>query len=613
MSEDLPFGSRGGLAFRYNFPADGEYAIAITLRRSNSHLTVGTVVGLSEAHQLDVRVDGALVKRFTVGGPEALKQLHEQLLSRKAKLGEGGPAKDPTWKEADTDLKIRFQAKAGMRVVGVAFLDDLGESEGESEVIVRPPVVPLVNEYWRTQDGNPSVASVSIAGPFDAKGVGDTASRRKIFTCHPNGNADDEQCTEKILSTLARHAYRRPVTQADVRPLLGFYKAARGTEGFEAGIETALQRILISPQFLFRLEHDPANIAPDSVYRVTDLELASRLSFFLWSSIPDEELLNLAEHGKLKDPAVLEQQVRRMLHDSRSKAMTENFAGQWLQLRSVRAAEPDYIYYPDFDDNLREAFARETELFFDSMLHEDHSIVDLLSADYTFVNERLARHYGIPDVYGNRFRRVTLTDENRMGLLGKGSILLLTSYPNRTSPVLRGKFVLENILGAPPPPPPPDVPALKDQADDGKPRTVRQAMEQHRANPVCATCHSRMDPLGFALDNFDAIGKWRTTEAGVPIDSSGVLPDGTRFHGPAELRKILLSHPEQFVNIVTENLLTYALGRGLEYYDQPAIRKMVREAAANNYRWSSLILGIVRSTPFQMRKSAQPVEKAGLR
>jgi hypothetical protein len=370
----------------------------------------------------------------------------------------------------------------------------------------------------------------------------------------------------------------------------------------------ALQRMLVSPEFLFRIERDPvpqSGMAPDTAYRISDLELASRLSFFLWSSIPDDELLGLAERGRLKDPAVLEQQVQRMLADSRSKALVSNFAGQWLYLRNVRAVFPDPQAFPDFDENLREAFQRETELFFESTLREDRSVLDLLDANYTFLNERLARHYGVPNIRGSHFRRVPLSDEQRRGLLGHGSILTVTSYANRTSPVLRGKWVLDNILGTPPPPPPPNVPDLEDRAEDGRLLSVRQRMEQHRANPACASCHRQMDPLGFALENFDALGRWRTADGATPIDASGVLSDGTKFQGPAGLRNVLLSRPEQFVCTVTEKLLMYALGRRVEYYDAPAVRKILREAASNDYRWSSIILGIVNSTAFQMRRSRE--------
>jgi hypothetical protein len=373
----------------------------------------------------------------------------------------------------------------------------------------------------------------------------------------------------------------------------------------------ALRGILISTGFLFRVESDPApqrGVPPGAAHAISNFELASRLSFFLWSSIPDDELLGLAERGRLKDPAVLEQQVRRMLADSRAKTLVDNFAGQWLYLRNMATAAPDPDEFPEFDENLRQAFQQETQLFFQDMLRENRSVLDLLDANYTFLNERLARHYGIPNVYGNDFRRVTLTDAQRGGLLGQGSILTVTSYATRTSPTLRGKWVLENILGAPPPPPPPDVPSLKDRGEDGKILSVRQQMEQHRANPVCSSCHARMDPLGFALDNYDGIGRWRTTSGATntPVDSSGVLPDGTKFQGPAELKKILLDRREQFVTTFTERLLTYALGRGVEYTDQPAVRKIVREAAPGDYRWSSLISGIVQGTPFQMRRSVEP-------
>ena len=396
------------------------------------------------------------------------------------------------------------------------------------------------------------------------------------------------------------------VTEGDVRALFTLYDDGRKDGGFEAGIAMALQKILVSPEFLFRIERDPSSAAPDSAYRLSDLELASRLSFFLWSSMPDDELLDVAARGGLQDPAVLEQQVRRMLGDARSQTLVSNFAGQWLFLRNMRLVQPDVETFTDFDENLRESFQKETELFIGSTLQEDRSVLDLLTADYTFLNERLARHYQIPNVYGSRFRRVTVRDEARKGLLGQGSILTVTSYANRTSPTLRGKWVLENILGAPPPPPPPNIPSLRPTNNEGKVLSLREQMAQHRTNPVCATCHARMDPIGFALDNFNAIGKWRTTDAGAVIDASGTLPDGAQFNGPAELRQVLLRRPEEFVTTVTEKLLTYGLGRGVEYYDIPAVRKIVREAAPGQYRWSSLIVGIAKSTPFQMRRSGEP-------
>jgi hypothetical protein len=437
-------------------------------------------------------------------------------------------------------------------------------------------------------------------------GPGDTLSRRRIFVCQPATPGEEDSCATRILSTLVRRAYRRPATERDTQPLLALYREGKSKGGFEAGIGLALRGILISTGFLFRAEHAPANVAPGDAYRISDLELASRLSFFLWSSAPDDELLTLAERGRLQDPAVLEQQVRRMLADSRSNTLVDNFAGQWLYLRNMRTVSPDPDEFPEFDENLRMALEQETQMFFQSMLREDRSVLALLDADYTFLNERLARHYGIPNVYGNEFRRVTLQEDQRRGLMGKGSVLTVTSYPTRTSPTLRGKWLLENILGTPPPPPPPDVPSLAENKDT-KSLTMRQRMEQHRANPACAVCHTRMDPMGFSLENFDATGRWRTAndEAGTPIDASGVLPDGTKFEGPTGLRGILMSQPEQFVTAVTERLLTYALGRGVEYYDQPTIRKIVRGAAPGEYRWSSIILGIVKSTPFQMRRAPE--------
>jgi hypothetical protein len=409
---------------------------------------------------------------------------------------------------------------------------------------------------------------------------------------------------------LARRAFRRPVTDADVQPLLTFYETGRQEGTFETGIERALHVILASPKFVFRLERDPGTVAPGAVHRVSDVELASRLSFFLWSSLPDDELLEVASAGRLKTPAVLEQQVRRMLADPRAHALVANFAGQWLQLRNVRSVLPNSDVFPDFDDNLRQAFQRETELLFESIMREDRNVLDLLTADFTYVNERLAKHYGIPNVYGSHFRRVRVTDDARRGLLGHGSILAVTSHATRTSPVVRGKWILENILGTPPPPPPPDVPALKENEKGRKPRTMREQMAEHRADPVCASCHKIMDPIGFALENFDATGGWRTEDAGVPIDASGELADGTRVDGVVTLRQTLVSHPERFAGTMTEKLLTYALGRGLDHPDMPVVRAMLRESARSNYRFSSLILGVVKSLPFQMRsKPAQNEEK----
>ena len=603
MSEDLPFGSRGGIAFRHRFPLDGEYVIKVRLRRKAN----GTQVkGIAEPHLLDVRLDGARIKLFTFGGQHV--GMSEATSSRYDIPPDFLQAEYE--RTADNGLEVRIPVKAGTRLVQVAFPSETIVPEGFRSRPERSLAETLLaNDIDRAWE-HPAVSNVSISGPFNTKGSGETPSRRNIFVCRPTGSEEEGLCAKKILSTLARRAYRRPVTDEDIQPLLSLYEVGRSKGGFEAGIELALRGILVSTEFLFRIERDPANVAPNTAYPISDLELASRLSFFLWSSIPDDELLDLAENGKLKDSAVLEQQVRRMLADFRSKALVENFAGQWLYLRNVPMVNPNRDLFPQFDENLQRAFRRETELFFGSMLREDRSVLGLLSADYTFLNERLARHYGVPDVYGNRFRRVTLSDEGRRGLLGQGSILSVTSYPNRTSTVLRGKWVLDNLLGTPPPEPPTDIeiPALQEKDQEGKAFTMRQAMEQHASNPACAGCHRLMDPIGFALENFDAIGQWRTTDGGnnTPIDPSGMLPDGAQFQGPAELQKILLRHPERFVHTVTEKLLTYALGRGVEYTDAPAIRRILREAAPSDYRWSSIIAGIINSTPFQMRRSQEP-------
>ena len=597
VSEDLPLGTRGGTAFQHFFPADGEYMIQIRLQRSNGE-DAGHIYGIAEPNQIEVRLDGARVKLFTIGGE------HKAMSTSFTAFGDS--VQQDYERSADEALQVRFPVKAGAHLVGADFLKENTETEG--------PLYAHLSAYESTvsakryyMEGSPAIESVSISGPYGTKGLGETASRRRIFSCHPGSGTEEESCAGKILLELTRLAYRRPVTEADVQPLVNIYNAGRARGDFEGGVRLAIQALLASPQFLFRVETDPVATTTDSVHRVSDLDLASRLSFFLWSSIPDEQLLDLAARGKLADRETLEHQVRRMLADPRSKALVSNFAGQWLLLRNLRSISPDPDEFPDFDDNLRQAFQKETELFFESQLRDDRSVLGLLNADYTFVDERLAKYYGIPNVRGSNFRRVTITDENRRGLLGQGSLLTLTSYATRTSVVLRGKWLLENVLGTPPPPPPPNVPSLKDRGSDGKILSVRQQMEQHRADPVCASCHSRMDPLGFALENFDAVGKWRTTEgpAKTLIDSSGALPDGTKFQGPAELRKLLLSRPDQFVTTVTEKLLTYALGRAVEYSDAPAVRKIVRDAAVNDYRWSSIILGVVRSTPFQMRRSQE--------
>jgi hypothetical protein len=591
LSDDLPFGSRGGAAVRHYFPVDGEYLIKIRLQKN----LYDYIRGLGEPHTLEVRLDGERLKAFAVGGDRAVKAPPPSF----AGAIRGNSEWEISAHQADANLEMRFQAKAGPRTVAVSFVRQSWEPEGVPQPVqVGYPLA--INEKF---DGNPAIESIAVGGPFAVEGPGETPTRNTIFVCRPKGAEDEDSCATRILSTLARRAYRRPLTPDDVQTLVGFYRTGRDEGSFDAGIEFALERILIDPDFLFRTERDPEGATPGTVHRLSDVELASRLSFFLWSSIPDEELLEVAIRGKLKDAATLDKQVRRLLADPRSKALVDNFAGQWLVVRNVRNVTPDPDLFPDFDENLREAFQQETELFVESQLRENRSVPELLTADYTFLNERLARHYRISNVYGSRFRRVSFNDGQRGGLLGQGSILTVTSYPNRTSPVLRGKWLLENILGTPPPPPPPNVPALKDKGEDGAPQSVRDRLEAHRKNPACASCHAQMDPLGFALENFDAIGTWRTHEADRPIDPSGVLPGGTGFRGVAGLRTLLAGRREQFVETVAEKLLAYALGRGVEYYDLPAIRKITRDAASTDYRWSSVIVGIVKSTPFQMRRS----------
>ncbi|MCY3845673.1 MAG: DUF1592 domain-containing protein [Acidobacteria bacterium] len=568
MSEELPFGTRGGLALRHLFPLDGEYEIAI-------HLT--SRPPRTSREQLDIRLDGERLALVPLGDP-----------------GAGGPevAETVDYGGADRPVVVRVRVKAGSRLVGAAFAAITSAPEG-----LTPAYLPVGSISFR-QTG---VQSIDIAGPYDVEGVGDSPSRRRIFVCRPDAPQDERGCARQILRTLARRAWRRPVAEDDLRPLLRQYEAGRRAGDFDAGIRRALERILVDPEFLFRVERDPAHVPAGTAYRLSDLELASRLSFFLWSSIPDDELVALATAGRLSRPAVLRRQVRRMLADDRAAALVENFAAQWLHLRNVRAVTPDVREFPEFDDNLRRAFERETELFVASQLDHDRSVVELLTADYTFLNERLAQHYDVPNVHGGHFRRVALADEARRGLLGHGSILTVTSYATRTSPVVRGKWLLENILGAPPPAPPPDVPELEEVDEAGTPRSMRERLERHRANAVCASCHARMDPLGFALENFDGIGRWRTSDRGLPIDASGSLPNGTTFDGAADLRRLLEDRAEEFVTTVTSRLLTYAVGRGVEHYDMPAIRAIVREARPDDYRWSSIILGIVESTPFTMR------------
>jgi cytochrome c551/c552 len=589
MGEDLPFGSRGGVAVHHRFPVDGEYVVKIKLRGQAYEY----IMGLGRAHPIEVRVDGKRVKTLSIGGDAPGKPAPSSFA--------GNIPGSAEWEQymhsADAALEWRFPAQAGTRVVAVSFPEDVPEEEGVLQPMQSGGSGSAYNHLY---EGYPAVEVVSIGGPYKAAGPGDTPSRNAIFVCRPKTGAEEQPCARKILSTLARKAYRRPVTEDDLQPLLGFYETGRKQGSFDAGIQSALQRILADPEFLFRIERDPPNAAPGSIYRLSDVELASRLSFFLWNSVPDGQLLDLAVQGKLKDAGVLKQQVQRMLADPRSEALADDFAMQWLELPKLHGAAPDPDAFPEFDENLRRAFEQETALFLESQVRENRSVIDLLRADYTFVNERLARHYGIPNVYGSHFRRVTLTDENRKGLLGKGAILLVTSYADRTSPVLRGKWVLDNILASPPPPPPPNVPALKENTAGAKVLTVRERMEQHRANAACAVCHVRMDPLGFALENFDAIGRWQTMRDGAPIDSMGSLPEGTKFQSVGGLRDLLLGRRDQFAGALTEKLMAWALGRSVEYYDNPAIRKITREAAAGDYRWSSLIEGIVMSTPFQM-------------
>lgn len=577
MSEDLPFGSRGGTVVRHYFPLDAEYVVNLRLGGN-----------VREPQEMDVRLDGARVALLDVGRwPE-----------------ESGRTAAPTG--PDGVLVLRFPVTAGSHALQVSFVKHNAVVEG-----VAPSRLPL----WTFGTGRGFVErmaldSVEIEGPFapDTVGVGAAdrtglGGRSTVFTCQPTSPGDDARCADEILGGLARRAYRRPVRPDDVAVLRAFFDEGRRAGGFRAGIQRALEMMLVDPEFLFRVERDPADVAPDTAFRLSDVELASRLSFFLWSSIPDEELLGAAEAGRLSQPAVLEAQVRRMLADERSSVLVSSFGSQWLHLRRMRTVTPEVTAFPGFDDSLRDALVRETELFVESQFREDRSVVDLLTADYTFVNERLARHYGIEGVYGSRFRRVTWDDDKRRGLLGHGSILTVTSLATRTSPVVRGKWVLENILGTPPPPPPPDVPALPDRVDSGEVTSMRTRMESHRANPVCASCHSRMDPLGFALEHFDAVGRWRDHEADIPIDDSGVLPDGTSFDGLPALREVLFERRSEFVTTVAEKLLIYALGRGVEYYDQPAIRAIVRAARQDDYRWSALVLALVRSEPFQMRRS----------
>ncbi len=577
LGEDFPLGSKGGVAARHYFPVDGEYVLKLHLQRAWDSV----IRGLNTPNQFEVRIDGKVVAQFKLGG-------------------EKSPSKTFAY-DGDESLQARVPVKAGLHnVVATMLKTDDTEPEGAGADRLSP--------YSRSSDNANSpiaIAALLIGGPYEGKAPVDSPSRRLLYVCNPANAAEETPCASKILSSISQRAYRRAATNEDMQTLLSFYKHARATGSFDDGIRAALERVLVSPDFLFRIEADPARVAPGSVYRISDVELASRLSFFLWSSTPDDTLLDLAIAGKLHEPAVLEQEVSRMFADPRARnSLVQNFFEDWLQTRNVWLLNPDSTKFPWFDDNLRTAFVTETELFLDDQLKQNHSVLNLLTSNETFLNQQLAQHYGIQGIYGSHFRRVTLTDENRFGLLGKASVLAVTSYTTRTSPTIRGKWLLENILAAPMPAPPPNVPALETSNKDGKPMSVREMLEAHRASPACAGCHARMDPLGLSLENFDAIGQWRTTDAGHPINASGVLLDGTKVDGPRELRQALLAQKSQFIKAVTEKLLTYALGRGLEYYDAPAVREIDRAAAANDYRWSSIISGIVNSAPFQMRTAA---------
>ncbi|HEY1304439.1 MAG TPA: DUF1592 domain-containing protein [Vicinamibacterales bacterium] len=596
--DGLPLGTVGGLRVRHTFPLDATYEFQTKLYRTNLNI----VRGLEYPTEFEIAIDGREVHRVTIGGQADLAAMFE-------KPTDTGDA-------VELRMRVRVPVTAGPHDVTATFI---GNMPLKDTVRLQPFIRSSADNFdWA---GWPHIQTFTLTGPFEAKGPGDTPSRRAIFECHPTKASAERSCASKILSRLARRAYRQPVTKAQMAPVLEMYDEARrhpapsereskrlalserseSKSTFDSGIQRGLERILASPLFAFRVERDPDGVVPGSAYRVPDLELASRLSFFLWSSLPDDALVDLASKKKLSDPATLDQQVRRMLADPRSSALVSNFAGQWLQLRNIRSVQPNSDEFPDFDDNLRQAFRRETELLFDSLIREDRNVLDLLRADYTFVNERLARHYGIPGIYGSRFRRVTIAEEARQGLLGQGSVLSVTSHAERTSPVLRGKWVLENLLGLPVPPPPPDVNQNLPSTDGEKPKTLREQMATHRANPTCAACHKVMDPVGFAMENFDVVGAWRTREPGGPIDASGQLADGRQIDGVVTLRKAILDRPEIFVTTMTEKMMTYALGRGVDVPDMPAVRRVVRDAATQDYRFSSIVLGIVKSVPFQMR------------
>jgi hypothetical protein len=582
--EGLPLGTRGGVVIKHNFPVDGEYLFKFSLLRVN----FGPQYGQSAKNeQLEMSVNGVRV-------------LLLDLRSAPYYYIRGGAASGPA-----VPLEIRLPLKAGPQTIHVAFIK---RSAADVDDLLQPFDATTADLQTGVQFGYttvPHLSGVEILGPYHIGGSGDTPSRRKVFVCRPTSSRDEAACARRIISTFARRAYRQPVTGDDIAPLLDFYQKGREAGTFESGIEMALRRILADPLFVFRFERDPANVTAGGKHRVTDIELASRLSFFLWSSIPDEELLTAAEQNKLKDPAVLQQQVRRMLKDPKSQALISNFAGQWLFLRELRNRQPDLLLFPDFDDNLRQSFQRETEMLFGSIVREDRNVLDLMTADYTFVNERLAKHYGIPNIYGTDFRRVSVPSPVRKGLLGQGSFLLVTSAPNRTSPVTRGSWILENLLGSPPPLPPPNVPPLPENTSgQGLKKlttSVRERMESHRTNQPCKGCHQIMDPIGLSLENFDGIGRWRTEDTGVRIDTAGQLTDGTVLDGVESLRTALLGYQDALVQTMAEKLMMYGVGRAAHYYDMPAVRSIVRDAAGKDYRFSALVTAIVSSEPFQMR------------
>jgi mono/diheme cytochrome c family protein len=574
--DGMPLGTIGGMRVRHYFPLDGDYVLQAKLFRTN----LNAIRGLEFPSQLEIAIDRQRVFLDTVGGTTDLLALFEN--------------PSPNSDKIDARLRVSVPVKAGLRDITVAFLEKPpAGSTLHLQSFVRSSSDPLDFTGW------PHIETLTVTGPSNVTGPGDTPSRQRIFVCRPIRPADEEACASRILSTLARRAYRGTATDTDIKRLLEFYRQGRTKGDFDTGIQMALRRILASPKFVARVEVEPANVRTGTAYRISDLELASRLSYFLWSSLPDDELLDLARAGRLRTDAVLEQQVRRMLADSRAQALVQNFAGQWLHLRNLQNIVPNSEEFPDFDDNLRQSLRRETELFFEDVMRHDRSVTELLTGEHSFVNERLARHYRMPGVYGSQFRRVKVSDE-RIGLLGKGAVLLVTSHTDRTSPVLRGKWILDNLLGTPPAPPPPDVPAL--QENDGKrPRTMREQMELHRAAPTCASCHKMMDPLGLALENFDAVGAWREEDAGEAIDASSQLADGSQVNGASSMRQALLKHSDVFVGTLTEKLMTYALGRGVTYRDMPVIRQVVRSSARDGHRFTSLIAGIVKSPPFQMR------------